>query len=44
MKVPLCLPDIEADEINIVTDVLKSGWLAHGKYNDELELMFAKKI
>ncbi len=44
MNVPLCLPDIGNDEIKILTSVLKSGWLAHGKYNDELELLFAEKI
>ena len=44
MNVPLCLPDIGNDEIDTIISVLKSGWLAHGKYNNELELLFAEKI
>lgn len=42
MKIPLCIPNIDENEINLVTDVLKSGWLAHGPKNEELQEKFSK--
>ena len=42
--IKLSLPDISESEIEIVSDVLRSGWLAHGKYNDEFERKFADYI
>ncbi len=30
MDIPLCIPNIGEEEINLVKEVLKSGWLAHG--------------
>ena len=42
MKIPLCIPDIDHEEINLVTEVLKSGWLTHGPKNKQFEEDFAK--
>ena len=38
--VPLCRPSIGQVEIDAVVETLKSGWLAHGKYNHKLEEAF----
>lgn len=43
-KVPLCLPGISEEDIRIVGEVLKSGWLAHGEYNHCFEELFAEKL
>lgn len=40
-NVPLCRPNIGAAEIAAVTEVLESGWLAHGSYNMKFEESFA---
>jgi perosamine synthetase len=40
MRVPLCIPAITDEEISAVIEVLKSGWLAHGPKNHELEKQF----
>lgn len=42
--IPLCIPDIDENEIRAVIEVLKSGWLTHGPKNHELEEMFAEFI
>ena len=34
-------PDILDVDIQSVNDVLKSGWLAHGKYSKKLEDLFS---
>lgn len=44
MKIPLTLPDIDSKDISIVNKSLKSGWLAHGKFNTIFEKKFAKFI
>ena len=44
MKVPLCLPSINETEISAVVETLKSGWLAHGEYNNKFEKLFADTI
>ena len=41
MKVPLCIPDITKEEVDIVSKVLLGGWLAHGEYNKKFEELFA---
>lgn len=43
-NIPLCIPDISAEEAQIMVDVALSGWLAHGSYNKEFEEQFAEKI
>ncbi len=42
MNIPLCIPNIDEEEISLVTDVLESGWLAHGPKTKEFESEFAK--
>lgn len=42
--VPLCVPDMDGEELNAVAEVLKSGWLAHGPMNHEFERLFAELI
>jgi perosamine synthetase len=40
-KIPLCVPSVGPEEVGAVLDVLRSGWLAHGPRNEELEAAFA---
>ena len=44
MNIPLCIPEIDQDEIDSVLKVLKSGWLAHGEYNHKFEESFSEFI
>jgi perosamine synthetase len=44
MKIPLCLPDITKKEIDTVSNVLSSGWLAHGEYNKKFEESFSSML
>lgn len=39
-KVPLCIPDMGDAEIAAVSEVIRSGWLAHGPKNHEFEEAF----
>jgi len=41
-KIPFSAPDITSEELEAVTDVIKSGWLAHGKYSKRLEALFCE--
>lgn len=41
-KVPLCIPKVDVQEIEAVSKVLSSGWLAHGEMNKQLENDFAE--
>jgi perosamine synthetase len=43
-KIPLCIPQIGPEEIDSVTEVLKSGWMAHGPKNHEFESLFCDFI
>ncbi len=43
-QVPLARPSIGAQEIEAVTAVLQSGWLAHGEYNHKFEEAFARLL
>ena len=43
-EIPLCRPSIGEDEIQVIADVFRSGWLAHGEYNHKFEELFAKTI
>jgi len=44
MNIPLCIPNIDEEEFNLVREVLESGWLAHGPKNKEFEENFAEYI
>lgn len=44
MNIQLAVPDIDDEEIKLVAEVLKSGWLAHGPKNKEFEEIFAQYI
>lgn len=44
MKIPLCIPEIGEKELKLVSEVLKSGWLAHGPKTEEFEKNFAEYI
>ncbi len=44
MKIPLCKPSIDNDEIKLVSKSLKSNWLTHGPYNQKFEELFNKKF
>jgi perosamine synthetase len=43
-NIPLCIPDMDEQEIQAVAEVLKSGWLAHGPNNHEFEKHFAEFV
>lgn len=40
--IPFSAPDINPIDISAVTDVIKSGWLAHGLYSKKLEDLFCE--
>ena len=40
--IPLCRPSIGEDEIAAVVEVIESGWMAHGAYNEKFEHRFAE--
>lgn len=42
VKIPLCIPFMDAGEEKLVSEVLKSGWLAHGPKVKQFEEKFAK--
>jgi perosamine synthetase len=44
INVPLSRPSIDEDEIELVADVIRSGWLAHGEYNHKFEDAFAELV
>ncbi len=44
MKIPLSIPNVGEDEKKIALEVLDSGWLAHGDYNEALEEEFKKLL
>lgn len=44
MKIPLCIPCLDKNELEAIKKVLKSGWLTGGPKNEELEKKFAKYI
>src|SRR4051812_14989520 len=43
-QIPLCIPDMDDEELRAVGEVLKSGWLAHGPMNHDFEKAFAEYI
>lgn len=42
--IPLCLPAVSKEEIRAASEVIKSGWLTHGKKNEEFEVRVANYI
>lgn len=44
IMIPIAKPMISDDEIQAVTEVLKSGMLAQGKVVEEFETAFAKYV
>ena len=42
--IPLCIPNIDDNEIRRVAEVLRSGWLTHGPQNEVFEDRFAQYI
>ena len=43
-KIPLNIPSIGKEEIQITKSILNSKWLTHGKYNELFEKKFAKYL
>lgn len=43
-NIPLAIPQIDLEEETTVLEVLKSGWLTHGPYNEKFEKKFAQYI
>ena len=43
-QIPLCIPAIGDEEIAAAIEILKSGWMAHGPKNHELEEMFYRYL
>jgi perosamine synthetase len=43
-KIPLCIPYTGQEEIDAVSEVIKSGWYAHGPKNHEFEKGFAEYL
>ena len=44
MKVPLSITSLQKQEIKLISDSLKTGWLTHGKNNLIFEKKFSKYI
>ena len=42
--IPFSNPDITNKEIAAVKEVIRSGWLAHGKYSKKLEQLLDRRI
>ena len=43
-QIPLCIPYTDEQEIEAITEVIRSGWLAHGPKNKEFEHLFADYV
>ena len=41
-SIPFSGPDITENELQAVLEVIRSGWLAHGKYSNRLEELFCE--
>jgi dTDP-4-amino-4,6-dideoxygalactose transaminase len=41
-KIPFSAPDIQDSDLQAVESVIRSGWLAHGKYSERLEELFCE--
>lgn len=43
-NIPLCIPDITAEDTDLMMEAVLSGWLAHGKHNQAFEEQFASLV
>lgn len=43
-NIPLCIPDIQVEDTDLMMEAVLSGWLAHGKHNKAFEEQFAQII
>ena len=41
-NIPFSCADIQDSDLEAVNSVIRSGWLAHGRYSEELENLFCK--
>jgi len=41
-KIPFSSPDIQDSDLQAVESVIRSGWLAHGKFSENLEELFCE--
>ncbi len=41
-KIRFSNPEIKNNDIDLVSNIIKSGWLTHGKFTDEFENLFKK--
>ena len=41
-KIPFSAPDVQDSDLQAVESVIRSGWLAHGKYSEKLEELFCE--
>ena len=44
MKIPIAKPDIGEDEIEAVTETMRSGWVTQGEKVEEFEKSFAQYL
>ena len=44
MKIPLCIPYVGKEELDLVAEVLNSGWLAHSPKSKQFERDFAAYV
>ena len=44
MKVPLSITSLQSQEIKLISDSLKTGWLTHGRQNLIFENKFSNYI
>jgi perosamine synthetase len=43
-NIPLCIPDIQREDTDLMVEAVLSGWLAHGKHNHDFEHRFAELL
>ena len=43
-NIPLCKPFTDNEELDLIQEILSSGWLTHGPYNKKLEEQFCKLL
>jgi perosamine synthetase len=43
-NIPLCIPDIQPEDTDLMMEAVLSGWLAHGRHNQAFEEQFAALV